>query len=306
LLTFVKVKFCFGLLFDLKIYFLTKQKISIMSNSSLNLTKINLSPTSKPNFTQLIIKRATTNAQLSGTQTSKFLDEGVLVDNCIHCCFFKSDNVFNGEDAVILRDYRLGYIVLPQDIQYVDYEIDKDTGMIKIDSLDTSRSNYSDEKSKEEIFTPLFFDSVSSTESNKTTSFIQMPLHVCDRLSSAIVQPPIQGVRPNPCLAHGFKNANHPFHLFYLEGRLFLPNNSNIISGKFYMIPLMTSEGLIAYYTIPFDENDVARRYQQQLNTMALLIKTGKNDMHWSINSELKYNDHLTIVTCTDIEPFFG
>jgi hypothetical protein len=277
-----------------------------MSNNSLNLTKINLPPSSNPNLTQLTIKKATTNPQLSKTQASKFLDEGVLVDNCIHCCFFKSDNVFKGEDPITLRDYRLGYIVLPQDIQYVDYQIDINTGMIKIDSLNISRSNYLEERSKEEIFTPLFFDSVSLSETDNKINFIQKPFHICDSSSPKIVLPPIQGVRPNPCLAHGFKNANHPFHLFYFEGELFLPDIINVVRGKFYMIPLMTSEGLIVYYTIPFDENDGARRYQQQLNTMALLIKGGKNDMHWRINSELKYNDHLTIVTCTDIEPFFG
>jgi hypothetical protein len=280
-----------------------------MANSSLNLTKIILPPTSNPNFTQLIIKKATTNAQLSKTQASKYLDEGVLVDNCIHCCFFKSDNVFNGKDHVILRDYRLGYIVIPENIQYVDYQIDSNSGMIKIDSLDTSRSNYSVEKSREEIFTPLLFDSEPLSELNNLKSFNQKSFHICNSSPSEEEDDESQiriFVRPNPCLAHGYKNANHPFHLFYFEGGLFLPNNSNIINGKFYMIPLMTSEGLIVYYTIPFDENDGARRYQQQLNTMALLIKTGKNNMHWSINSELKYNDHLTIVTCTDIEPFFG
>jgi hypothetical protein len=270
----------------------------IMASTALNLTKIKLQ---SPNVMQLTITKALRNAQLTGTSASNYLDEGVLVNNCIHCCFFKSDNVFGNSNTVTLRDYRLGYLVLPEGIQYVNYQADLKTGILKLETLIPNRSNYSESKSKQEVFTPILFKTRELDEKNNFSDFEQMPLHICSSLTLTI--PPIHTVAPNPCGFLAGHNSN-PFHLFYYEGYLFLPGNDKATNGKFYMIPIMLSEGLTVYYVIPLDDADVAKRHEQRLNTIGVLSKSGQAE-HWRINSELKYNDHLTIVTCTEIEPSF-
>ena len=96
-------------------------------------------------------------------------------------------------------------------------------------------------------------------------------------------------------------SSGKAFHLFYYEGELFLPESKDKIDGKFFMIPVVFSEGIVVYYTIQKDETG-ANAHLNKLKTMVLLSKAAKL---WGIKSNLQYNDHLTIVTCSEIEPTF-
>jgi hypothetical protein len=247
----------------------------------LDLTRVNKTQQT------LVINRNLNPLIKSVTNADSFLDEGILIKESINCCFFKSDKVFESSDTITLADYRLGYMMLPIGMYYIDYG-DLDTFNLPDDK--ELENLYQTSKTNNSIFTPIIFK--FRTEKNfKTNSNTLNSLHICNHIRFEAA--------PNPC--GETETLGSHFHLFYYEGELFLPESKNKIDGKFFMIPIIFSEGLVVYYTIQKDETE-AKSHLNRLLTMVLLSKQAKL---WGIKSNLQYNDHLTIVVCTEIEPSF-
>jgi hypothetical protein len=247
----------------------------------LDLTKVN-----KPNKPLIVKKTDNSNPPtITGTNADLFFDEAVLIQDSIHCCFFKSDGVFGQSDPVQFADYRLGYMMLPKGMHYIDYG-----SLVNFTIPSDLDDVYDDNKTNKPIFTPILFQFRQPSDNLKTVDDLTS-FHFCDDLR--------QSYAPNPC---GITNtSSKAFHLFYYVGELFLPEIKDVVKGRFFMIPIIFSEGLVIYYVIQRDETG-SDLHLNKLKTMALLSTQARL---WGVKGDPRYNDNLTIMTCTEIEASF-
>jgi hypothetical protein len=255
--------------------------------TTLDLTKLN-----KPNKPLIVQKTGTNNPpNIPGTNAELFFDEGVLIQDSVNCCFFKSDDVFAKSTTIQLADYRLGYTMLPQGMHYINYG-----GLANFAIPADLDDVYDSKKTKRPLFTSIIFEFSEPKTGLKTTDDL-VSFHICD--DHRQMPPDFNFFLPNPC---GKTNtSSKEFHLFYYIGELFLPESNVAIKGRFFMIPLIFSEGLVIYYVIQRDETG-NNLHLNKLKTMALLSTKAKL---WGVKGDPRYNEHLTIMTCTEIEASF-
>jgi hypothetical protein len=216
---------------------------------------------------------------LFGEEGFDFLQEAFLIseDNGVssRCCYLKY-NASNPGEGLDLEDQlkddevknlfnpRYGTLLLPEDFRYVKFTIEND-----------------------KVYTTL----IIQLKNDEQVRDIVDLLHICKNSVTT------KAIRSH-CVNTARSSISQPFHIFYYEGTLALPGKSTPTKSKFYLIPLVLSDGLIIYYTIDKEDPDAAN-YADRINRFYQESKTAD---FWIIDQDLAYNDEKSVFFCTKCE----
>lgn len=203
------------------------------------------------------------------------------------CCAFRDIGGIGSIPDGPIFSQRQGMLTLPQGIGYVNY------------TLDTANPNpivigngAEEIKLPQLLHTLLLFDIVFSPIPPE-------PFHYCNDTPQPDI-PPFACVDTVTSLR---QSPERPFHLFYTDDLIIRTQyyENATFKGHLYYVPFAMSEGVIVYFVINDDANQT-NILNALANEILKVQSITDGAHHWTIRSEIIYQDNYGIFTCTCME----
>ncbi len=223
----------------------------------------------------------------------QYLCEVELSGNAMHCCTLKDVSCEDLPNSPIIVDgdyqnYRLAMMTIPKGFQYVNYRMDAEFNIDTSDKKARLGEEEGNGKGKGvHTLVLLHLDSKSTSfhncigEGNNKITSKNSPPYACAKYAISITPDTLKGMQSS-------NSINKPFHLFYFH--------NEYDNKDYYAIPLLLSQGTVAYYIIK-DDNKCSKSLKKFAKLTSDNINNEKD--YWTVKPKyFDYYDIFTSKTC--------